>query len=670
VTETGITTQEALAKIAELAQKYQVSIIKTTYEIGEDDLIRTVFSGVFTKETYLESQAVLLQGTFPSNTQEFVASYSTGDPDQTGMLYSLGAKNRTIIQSLGQYYLDKGQVSGTYLITSTQPYDNATLTADIGAFFGIDSQALLERTSRSQALINIAVSIIVGALVLLCLVFSLVVASIQVADAKRIGVQKLHGLSGRAIWLSSLKGALISCCVAGMLFDGVLLLFVKVFLWDFVLSLVAFQALVCLIFIGISSLSLLVIRGFKTGDMVKQSISMRVPIILSQILKTALLIAVVVAILFGSTNLELAIKGYSDQKRWADYGSYYVLSSMELSGDDLDSVANGDMRLLDKFADLYPVLNTECQGIYTVGTDYPELTGADPLRESYQTLTINPNYLKEFPLTDTDGKTIEVDEGELDRVVLIPESRANESQELSGNVLKSDQSTYESDFRRRHLDAPEKDFAIHAIVYRDTAPLFSFDQQEGAENGYLLVSPVISVITEANILESEKNALIETGASAHMKFKLDSSELSSLRDFLAEGPLAVNNIKVDTIGNVLAENINLARNSLFIYLAIYLVVFFASALASVFLFSTRVLARRKWLYVARLHGLSLFARFKREFIFLGVLSLFALAAAFIVSGGRPIFFIVVGIVLLDALVMLAALRYIESKHLSSQLKGA
>ena len=661
-----VPANNVLEGLADLSERYQVSVVKTTYEL-HDGIQRVVYSGVFYENTYPIEQIGIVKGSFVSSSDEVLASYDSGMAEQSGKLYVFGGNRELLIQSLERQYAEKGHIDGRYHVVSTRPYDGVSLVKELSNIFKIDSDSILRRTMFSQSIISGLVPIMGAALILICLVFSLVAASVPITNVKEIGIQKLNGFSNLDIWWRLLQGPLFSAVITGVAFDFLLLMWVKSYAQEFLVWLIISQAITVVVFTGVASLSILVLQKLKVSDIVKKSVSMRAPLVMSHFLKAVLFLFLGIVVVAGAFNFDLVVKEYENSNRWGRYGNYMVFSSVQLSEDDIDSLASGDTRLPDKFASLYSALNTQYGGIYATSSDYPS---AERIGLKYQTLTVNPNYLEEFSLYDSDGQQIIIPESEKNRVVLIPESKSSEKEALSVSVLELAQSARDADFARRGLSAPQENLQIRIILYRDTDLFFSFNPNIASESGCQMASPVISVVTEANILESEKHSLLISGIAAPLKFKLNDAQAAKLRTFLSTGTVAENQIKLDTIENCLAENIGHARDAIMFFLAAFLLVFAVGVLSSVLLLLIWMVSKGKWFYVARLHGLSIYDCFKYEGIFLCVLYFVVLIVAAIISKAHPITTFLLAMAVMDITILIAVLKHLESKNIAALLKGA
>lgn len=673
VKDAAVSPDQALAIFQKVAQTYDVSVEKVTKGITEESgnkYQNQLYSGVFSPDSYPVGQLQITKGDFPQTPDEFLATYTTGTPEQSGTLYDFAANDHIQVGSLQAYYQEKGLVDGNYRLVSTKPFNNVSAINDIASAFNQSSEALLHPTTLEATLANPYLPFVVGAGVLMLLVFALLMASIPILHMKVVGVQKLLGWSSRQIWAASLKVLPLVALLGAALTDVILLLLIKEYSASFLIDLVGVEIAVFVLLMALASISFLIIKGYKTDAILKQSVSSSAPRVPAFVLKAAFVVFLAFFAIFVGPTINQTLQAYYAQQQWAKYGSYEVLSTTQPTSDDIDSIAAGDNRMTDKFAALYSLFNDSFHGMYIASSDYPCMDpNSPPLPGSFQTMTVNPNYLKTFPLQDSAGQPISVDESQAKRVVLVPQSRASEAASIGKKVCDSLQSLNEGFLQHGGAEESMPTYQVETIIYKDTHPFFSFDDQVGKDTGYLLTSPVFSVITDANATPAEKSNLAKTGLNTPFKFNLDSAGLARLQKQIMQTPLAANQPKFDTLENLTAEQITNTQNSMNFFLLTYGIVFVVNLVANFFLFSVVVLAKRKLLYVEKLQGLSLLYRFKGVLLTYGILYVvgFAFVALYTFASFWSLM-LFASIVVLDALISFLIMRYLETRNTTLQLK--
>lgn len=403
-----------VAALDALSDAYDVSIMRVVASLGDDGGQETVYAGAFSWDTFPVDQLCLLSGSVPSDGEGFLASWETGEPDQTGLMYSFAGSSRVSVRPLGEAVSDSAgettsdsasegssastavaQASaapalsgpdGIYLVTSTRPYDADAVNQALSQLFGLSVDELLSvRTTHVSAPSVVMYASVAIAVVSGC-AYLLFVVSAPVSDAKRIGVCKMLGWSGGATWSSVAVPVLASQACAAVLADALLLLLASPVGWDFVAALVAAQAVVVLLTQAMGALALLVIMRIPVASMLGNGVSLRVPLAASVSLKLLVVAGIVVVMAGMSGTFDDVAEQCRSVALWnREGGSYYVFASSALTDEQLRSVFSGDTSYSDKFASLYEMLNDEYGGCYvTAGESVPLEQGAEA---SYRVLS-------------------------------------------------------------------------------------------------------------------------------------------------------------------------------------------------------------------------------------------------------------------------------------------
>jgi hypothetical protein len=677
---------EVLGFFERVAEEYQVSVIKITEEF-QDDRNVLIHSGVFYPETYPSDQLSISAGTFPFNHEGFLATYQSGTEGQAGYLFSFAQSSAFILQSLERYYGENDRVDGNYMLVSTVAFDGPGATRALSEYFEVDTEALLRQSTSKASSPEFPFYLFAVCFALMVLVFLLLAVVIPISKVREGAIKRLLGYSNIAIWFSSIQSMAIVAFSASAVFDVVLMILIKGFSFEFIVAMLGIQVFVTLLLVAASSITLLMLVTRKTGDMLKKSVSMKGSLICAVVLKATIALSIAMLSAPAADDAVRAANEYRSQAQWLRYGDYSVMLSMKLAGDDRDSIASGDKRLNDRFAALYDDLNDRLDGIYVTSNDYPGFridetpVPGTSLEESFQSLKVNPNYLKAFPLQDTKGTVIAVPETEHQRVLLVPDSRADDAEALAAVFLKQTTEYVESLAGRYATDAasPEeaadrpdaRSLSYKVIIYHSEDPMFSFDDNVGKSTNLLLHDPVIEVITKENILQGEKGALLSSGLDFPMKLDLSRDDARVLLAAIIQEKGLTDNAPVfDTIKNGKAQQVAWTSASLLLFVGGILVIFLLGLLSSFFLFSIIILARHRWLYVGKYLGYSLSARYRQELVFFAALYALVVICFWLATQSGFGLIILTAIALFDAVVTLLIITRIERRNLASQMKGA
>lgn len=668
-----VSPDKALDFFKELSSTYHVSVIKSDVE-SRDGQVVTVKSGVFCIETFPSSQLGIVQGSFDGTGSRFVATFPTGNPDQSGLMYDFGDDDRLIVQTLQRAYADQGKVDGNYTLESTAPIDRAALD-DIGRFFSINQDDLLTKTSFKTDAFNGMFLISLGGLALLMLLIALLNVVSPFSEIRRVGTEKLLGWSNRAVWFASNKvpfGIALICAVVIMAISLIIPGWTPVFF----ISLAGMLLATLIVMLALSGLAFLVASRFKTATALKGEAPTKIPLAATVVLKVLFVACLCLASLPSAFNIHLLIKDYNSQKHWLEYGDYLTVSSTIATGDDLNSFATGDSKLADKFASLYDDLNDELDGVFAMSSDYLQGSGGG-FASTYQTLTVNPHYFDHQRILDPNGTPYSFSDDDASLIILVPQSRAAETDQFIEQA-KIDRLQEEDSVARRQTgktptsadEAQRKqDMDVRCLLYDDSAPLFSFDTNVAASDDFLLHSPLIKVATEANMTQNTKWTLQTTGLNEPMKIPPQPDAKSRFLDIAKRHGFADGTFFVDTLENTIASEIAQAGASMRNLVLLLCVLAALCAFSSYTLVKVVLAARKRWLDVASFLGYSFRARHWQLMGGLAIIYLAGLGVAGALSNDILAPAVVLAALVVDALITFVVLRNLERKSAAALLKG-
>ncbi|MDR0499811.1 MAG: hypothetical protein LBG97_00995 [Coriobacteriales bacterium] len=662
------TITQTLAEYEQISTKYHVSVIKVTE--AYDTMEEIIYSGVFYNETFPVNMISLTSGAFIAAADEFLSSVETNENKQVGTLFEFMGNSKVTINTLASYYDSKGIVDGNYRIVSAEPYDANAVLNELSAFFDVEKNTLTKQLSAKVVYGSNITIFSVAAIIFMALIFALLIVSVPIKCAKEMAVQKLMGLSSWQIWRAYLKGLPTIVAAAIAVVDVILLIIIRSYSFDFLLTLLLLELATFIVFVCLSALMLFILSKRRCADVLKESISLKIPLVIATILKTGYLILLVAFSLAASPSLATVLSESRAQQAWDEYGDLYVLSAFTVTDEDLDALASGKRNSVEKFNSIYRLLNSEYGAIFASSATNVNVLempygdestfGSTALDEQLLTrMLVNPNYLAAFPLYDSNGKQIVVSDNETSVVYLIPASREDEKDMLV-DLCRKLSSSY---FSALALNQQK------IIVYQDNSPLFSFNTNVSADTGYYLAAQAITVLTEANAIDSFVWGLQSNNVNAPVKLPAN-TDIQALQSALESTAVAENDLKFDTIKNCLAQQLNSMRTAAVILLIVYLALFIVSVLASVFLVQIILMAKHRWLLVAKLHGIAFLMRYKYEVIFYIALSALSLLAAVSFSQNLTALPLLLAAIIVDIIVILLYIHHLEKKNLSLQLKGA
>jgi bacteriocin-associated integral membrane protein len=698
------------AALLDSAAKTQANIFRTRVGFTLDGRSELIQYALLTGKTHLVDAFALKSGRWltPRDTQStayFLSTVTTRDPAQVGTLRDFGGNHLVSIRPLKMAFASL-PVAGEYVVESTglassqrflevladrvtqgDPSSKQWTAADFGT-----SATAGGGLQRGFAAVLTGVSYLVVFLTTILLVY------FALSEAKRIGVMKLHGLRTLRVWYM-LAGRFI---VITMLIATLLSLVVAMLVTDtsdrFVVGVAMSLARTFAIMLVASLATCAYIARVKVSDSVKNRKDTLGAFLFNALVKAGCSILLIVVGVGLWTQSGAIARKQATLANWAstqDYGVFYPVSA----GYDAAELKTGlpGPKTAEVF-ELYPVLN-RMGSLYIDALSYEPTALAqttDP--QSIRSITVNPNYLRAFPLRDAVGRPVDVPEDTSDWVVLVPLKYRDRQAETLAYFQRS----------RTGGQGSEAVFQAEEALFKRAAPphlihqkvriiwtandqrVFSFNPLVFPSEGNIISDPIIQVMTSTNSLGIDRaNMASGGGGDDPLKVRLVNADpartLTLLSPTLKSLKLADNLNYLITVNDfVLRQISDLQQGMKWIALAgialgIGLLVLVAEHLAIVF----DAYARK--IVVRRLFGLG-FVRTYREFLLLfSVTWALQITAALLANGlgvriisfpdspivadSSIVLLASMAVILTELPFSLAALALIEKRNLVQVLKG-
>lgn len=183
-----------------VSSAYDTDIVLTTFVNDPGSSRLTEYrAGIYRDSAMGLDSEDLLFGTFPQQENQFLATWPTGQQNQSGLLYDLFQDQPLIVNSLRDYVAQgHDSLSGTYTFFSP-PEQREAIVEKISEFLHLDPSRLFETPWQRQYIQGpVAVFfLLLGICLLLYLLFCLYY---PYSRLKEIGRLKLLGFSSLGIW--------------------------------------------------------------------------------------------------------------------------------------------------------------------------------------------------------------------------------------------------------------------------------------------------------------------------------------------------------------------------------------------------------------------------------------------------------------------------------------
>ncbi|HDX9590414.1 TPA: DUF1430 domain-containing protein [Bacillus pseudomycoides] len=338
-------------------------------------------------------------------------------------------------------------------------------------------------------------------------------------EAKRIGVIKMHGVSNVRLWFIVIGRTIASMFVLSLGISLLAAAFVKNVTSGFIYTIVFDQCKTYLTITVLSFVSYFYISKIKVNQIIKNRKDTKGIFVLNSLLKVT---CSIIFVLLGTSMLGQYITVKEKQenlKNWEknkDYGVFYPLSvgnDEEQGMHKTESSINGD---------LYPILN-KMGAVLIDSKDYEELRLI--LSKDYKgirSVTVNNNYLHEFPLYDIYNQRVQVSEDAENWILLVPEKYQNREKAILRFFEERRKPAIEYEEKRMHREVPNhlRNRQIEIIWIKNNQEIFSFNPDVYKSNHNKIKDEIIEVMTEKNSFVEERDLILGGGAKDPLKIKL------------------------------------------------------------------------------------------------------------------------------------------------------
>ena len=376
-----------------------------------------------------------------------------------------------------------------------------------------------------------------------------------------------------------------------------------------------------------------------------------------------------------TSDLKASMKEYSGWSAADDYGVFYPL----YNGDEQTSSEEFQREVVFG-KELYSFLNEKGMifaraGDFEKHDDVTSLDNKDDRSEPYmKSFDVNPNYLKKFPVYDTEGNPVVVNESETALVLIVPEIYKNEKEKIVDFYKNSQLSHREvdEDYYGLNPELPKQQEV--KIIWADSSQkVFTFDPE--INDSGKIDMPLITVLTEGNSYLCQRQGILGNGNTDPCKILLDKNSVKTYKKLLPElKKLGIDdNLKaIVSINEKAEEEQALSRSNLRLSL-ITMLIFLTLAIFLIYQSSALVFAENKVRYtIMSVFGIR-WTHIYKSYLLLktGALALICIALGFIDRYSSRLYLMVAFIFLIAVqyLIIYMCTDRLQRKNTVSVLKG-
>ena len=375
-----------------------------------------------------------------------------------------------------------------------------------------------------------------------------------------------------------------------------------------------------------------------------------------------------------TSDLKASMKEYSGWTSADDYGVFYPL----YNGNEQTSSEELQMEVVFG-TELYSFLNSKGM-IFANASDFEKHedfsdaynSQSEPYMKNF---LVNPNYLKKYPVYDTEGKPVAVNENETAVVLIVPEFYRNEKGKIVNFYKNSQINHREVDVDSYGLDPKlPKQQELKIIWAASGQKVFTFDPEIN-DSGKINI-PIITVLTENNSYVCQRQGILGNANTDPCKILLDekSSEntYKELQPELRKLGIDDNLKAIVSINKKAEEEQALTRSNLRLSL-ITMLVFLVLAIFLIYQSSALVFAENKVRYtIMSVFGIR-WTHIYKSYLLLktGALALICIALGFIDRYSSRLYLMVAFLFLIAVqyLIIYMCTDRLQRKNTVSVLKG-
>lgn len=518
--------------LLEAAKESHTNIFRTNVTYHEDEQAEILKYVLLTTETIYFKQFQLSgenvlepKDTFQGNA--FLSTVHTKDTKQKGVIKDFGDNHEITIKPLQTSY-EHLPMAGRYVVEGV---DDKSYNAFLKLFSKklnqhfkpkqyIVADDFKRNLSNNEETFDSPISYLsyvqyIVFIVLLCFLIYYVFN-----EAKRIGVIKMYGVSNGRLWFIVLGRTIVSMFILSLFISVLAAAFVKNVTSEFIYTIVFDQCKTYFIITIVSLVSYFYISKIKVNQIIKNRRDTKGVFVFNTLLKVT---CSILFILLRTPILEQYITVKEKQenlKSWEKNKDYGVFNPLFTGNDEgqqgmhkTDSSINGD---------LYPILN-KMGAVLIDSKDYEEL---ELIRnkdyKGIRSVTVNNNYLHEFPLYDIHNQRVQVTEDMENWILLVPEKYQNREKEILRYFGEWRKPAIEYEEKRMHREVPNhlRNRKIDIIWIKNDQEIFSFNPDVYKSNHNKIKDEIIEVMTEKNSFVGERDLILGGGANDPLKIKL------------------------------------------------------------------------------------------------------------------------------------------------------
>lgn len=675
VKDSDITVEEELTLFTQLSEDYGASFVRTD-TLSTTEKIILYKSGIYTSDFYEQLDLNLAEGNLPKNKVEFLATYNTGDKNQTGRIRDIFKDKPFIMGSLEKFYEENEMsVNGVYTLIADSE-DSEEILDQLSQLFNLSKEELLTATSLKGYGQGTLYLLAIILMIILIATFSLMSAFYPITRLKEIGVLKLLGYKEIDIWKKLNNHLLLIPSLIYFISIPIQWILIKDTTLDYFIKLTFIQAGLLGLVILFSMIMLIMIQRYKLSDILKDFFNFKFPLYFSYILKFFVFVGVIAVIPLMISELNLLQRDLKAKEIYEEQDQYITLSSYTFIDDESQRERNGDPVVTNKLRDMFFELEVtaEAKFIYIGDFHAPTFEQSQIIntkfentlydeKDEYILMWANENYLEKLNIDLPELSDDIISDNEF--TYLIPDNLQDEFDKVELFIRLELESTVPIDTYESIENIP-----IHFVYYPTNNIEIFTENIDMIGNGRTFIKNPIIAYLDNELLEVNKLFLKNRAISNPIRIENTQENLLAIQEAITHNDLEHNSIQFGTVLSTgLAQELFISQTSTIAWISILGLSIAVSILASYYISLIILASKKKQMLVSKILGYSFFDRYQNEIFYFVSIYIFGFIEIYLLN--REIISLVayVLLVIVDILIIYSLVSKHEKKILSLALKG-
>lgn len=525
-TELSNRSQEGVyLKIKNALDKYKGNIYYSRVS-GKDTKLTKY---IYTSNADYYSKFKLSDGKFfdSSNIEsdKYLSSIKSNDPKQIGTIATFAGVNffemRTLKNMVQAGYL----LDGYATVSFNEPKSIDLFITELEKLFevkGFQIEPFQELNMHGLPTTDMGIILSIYFIVMLLVLYDIL------KSYKTIGVEKLMGFSSKTIYIKRILSLFRFQLIITVISSGFMMLVMfkgyNQYLWPFLAQLAEIYLVEILGLLVICSIPFLYIHKIKISNMLKNKQPTTEIMVFNFFVKTILMVVFVLALNQGLNNFNAISNVFTNSyQQWDQTKNYAIVPNYS----DIPIETMESNKFIDDQKNIYILFNRKGAILADFSEYVPDVRKMRVSETKYyyqrDNVKVNPNYLANYPIYNSNNQKISISENENAYVYLVPDKYKVQEKEI--------RAFYESmkDSRSPGFNQP-----IKLLWTKPNQKLFSMLIDINPNEGNYITDPIVRVLTELNGYSNEYDLL---GVMSNpLKIKVDDylSPANSIRPVLKQ----------------------------------------------------------------------------------------------------------------------------------------